>query len=128
MPDAMGVRRQTVKHLFGTLKAWMGATEILDPDLQRVSTEMSLHVLAYNIKRMIAIIGAGPLMEAIKAITSAQLHTPQPIYSVSIVHGQKHSPPPTSYDAFPHSLGHEEPFPQPRLSGRCWFRKQSEAM
>src|SRR6266542_4238991 len=49
MPDAMGVRRQTVEHPFGTLKAWMGATHFLTRTLDKVRTEMSLHVLAYNI-------------------------------------------------------------------------------
>src|SRR5262249_58640268 len=53
MPDAMGVRRQTVEHPFGTIKAWMGSTHFLTRTLKRVSTEMSLHVLAYNIKRVI---------------------------------------------------------------------------
>jgi transposase len=67
MPDAMGVRRQTVEHPFGTLKSWMGSTHFLTRTLKRVSTEMSLHVLAYNMKRVIAIIGVGPLMEAIRA-------------------------------------------------------------
>ncbi len=66
MPDAMGVRRQTVEHPFGTLKAWMGATHFLTRTLDKVQTEMSLHVLAYNIKRVIAIIGVGPLMAAIR--------------------------------------------------------------
>jgi transposase len=65
MPEAMGVRRQTVEHPFGTLKAWMGATHFLTRTLDKVRTEMSLHVLAYNLKRMIAIFGAGPLMAAI---------------------------------------------------------------
>src|SRR6266478_9061344 len=55
MPDAMGVRRQTVEHPFGTLKAWMGATHFLTRTLDKVRTEMSLHVLAYNLKRMIRI-------------------------------------------------------------------------
>src|SRR5207244_5543633 len=59
MPEAMGVRRQTVEHPFGTLKAWMGATHFLTRTLDKVRTEMSLHVLAYNLKRMIAIFGAG---------------------------------------------------------------------
>ena len=67
MPEAMGVRRQTVEHPFGTLKAWMGATHLLTRTLDNVRTEMSLHVLAYNLKRMIAIFGAGPLMAAIRA-------------------------------------------------------------
>ena len=67
MPEAMGVRRQTVEHPFGTIKAWMGSTHFLTRTLKRVSTEMSLHVLAYNIKRVIAIIGVGPLLQAIRA-------------------------------------------------------------
>jgi transposase len=66
MPEAMGVRRQTVEHPFGTLKAWMGAAHFLTRTLDKVRTEMSLHVLAYNLKRMIAIFGAGPLMAAIR--------------------------------------------------------------
>jgi hypothetical protein len=66
MPEAMGVRRQTVEHPFGTLKAWMGATHFLTRTLDKVRTEMSLHVLAYNLKRMIRIFGVGPLMEAIR--------------------------------------------------------------
>src|ERR1700756_1643149 len=67
MPDAMGVRRQTPEHPFGTVKAWMCSTHFLTRTLKRVSTEMSLHVLAYNMKRVIAIIGVGPLLLAIRA-------------------------------------------------------------
>ena len=52
-PHAMKLRRQTAEHPFGTLKAWMGSTHFLTKRLPRVSTEMSLHVLAYNLKRMI---------------------------------------------------------------------------
>ena len=66
-PDSMRIRRQTAEHPFGTLKAWMGSTHFLTRTLKRVSTEMSLHVLAYNMKRVIAILGAGPLMRAIRA-------------------------------------------------------------
>ena len=55
--DAMKLRRQTVEHPFGTLKAWMGATHFLTKRLPRGSTEMSLHVLAYNLKRVIRIMG-----------------------------------------------------------------------
>jgi transposase len=66
MPEAMGVRRQTVEHPFGTLKAWMGATHFLTRTLDKVRTEMSLHVLAYNLKRMITIFGVQPLMAAIR--------------------------------------------------------------
>ncbi|MGK9233502.1 IS1182 family transposase [Inquilinus limosus] len=66
-PDAMRVRRQTAEHPFGTLKAWMGATHFLTRGLQRVSTEMSLQVLAYNFKRVISILGVGGLLQAIRA-------------------------------------------------------------
>ncbi len=66
MPDAMAVRRQTVEHPFGILKAWMGATHFLTRTLDKVRTEMSLHVLAYNLKRMITIFGVGTLIAAIK--------------------------------------------------------------
>jgi transposase len=67
MPNAMGVRRQTVEHPFGTLKAWMGSTHFLTMTLEKVRTEMSLHVLAYNMKRMIQIFGVQPLLKAIRA-------------------------------------------------------------
>jgi hypothetical protein len=66
-PETMRVRRQTAEHPFGTLKAWMGATHFLTRTLPRVRTEMSLCVLAYNLKRMLAILGAQPLMAALKA-------------------------------------------------------------
>ncbi len=66
-PDAMRVRRQTAEHPFGTIKAWMGATHFLTRTLKRVGTEMSLHVLAFNMKRVIAILGIGPLIAAIRA-------------------------------------------------------------
>ncbi len=65
MPDAMAIRRQTVEHPFGTLKAWMGSTHFLTKTLEKVKTEMSLQVLAYNMKRMINIFGVKPLMQAI---------------------------------------------------------------
>ena len=67
VPQAMVLRRQTVEHPFGTIKAWMGATHFLTRTLKRVKTEMSLQVLAYNMKRVIAILGVRPLMEAIRA-------------------------------------------------------------
>jgi transposase len=66
-PHAMRVRRATVEHTFGTLKAWMGATHFRTKTLEKVKTEMSLHVLAYNLRRVIAILGAQPLMEAMRA-------------------------------------------------------------
>ena len=64
-PDAMRVRRATVEHPFGTIKAWMGSTHFLTKTLDRVSTEMSLHVLAYNLKRVINLVGTKTLIEAI---------------------------------------------------------------
>ncbi|MEO6340492.1 MAG: IS1182 family transposase [Caulobacteraceae bacterium] len=66
-PDAMRIRRATAEHPFGTLKAWMGATHFRMKTLEKVKTEMSLHVLAYNLKRVIAILGPKPLMEAMRA-------------------------------------------------------------
>jgi transposase len=66
-PDAMKLRRQTVEHPFGTLKSWMGSTHFLTKRLPRVSTEMSLHVLAYNLKRVMQIMGIRPLMQAMRA-------------------------------------------------------------
>ena len=65
-PDSMRLRRQTVEHPFGTLKAWMGYTHFLTRTLAHVRTEMSLHVLAYNLKRVIAILGVKPLLAAIE--------------------------------------------------------------
>ncbi len=56
--------RSTVEHVFEPLKAWMGATHFLMKTLPNVNTEMSLHVLAYNLKRMLRIFGAKPLMAA----------------------------------------------------------------
>jgi hypothetical protein len=63
-PAAMTVRRQTAEHPFGTIKCWMGATHFLMRRLGKVSTEMALNVLAYNMKRVIAIVGVGALLEA----------------------------------------------------------------
>ncbi|HVC28130.1 MAG TPA: IS1182 family transposase [Gammaproteobacteria bacterium] len=65
-PESMRVRRQTVEHPFGTIKSWMGATHFLTRTLDRVSTEMSLHVLAYNMKRVMKLLGNAPLMEAMQ--------------------------------------------------------------
>jgi transposase len=63
-PDAMQIRRATVEHPFGTLKYWMGSTHFLTKTLDRVSTEMSLHVLAYNMKRVMKLVGTQKLIEA----------------------------------------------------------------
>jgi transposase len=66
-PERMRTRRETAEHPFGTLKSWMGYTHFKTKTLKHVSTEMSLHVLAYNMKRMINIMGVKPLIEAIQA-------------------------------------------------------------
>ncbi len=66
-PQAMRQRRETVEHPFGTIKAWMGSTHFQMKTLKRVGTEMALHVLAYNLKRVMNIIGIGPLIAAMSA-------------------------------------------------------------
>jgi len=67
MPDSMLIRKQTVEHPFGTIKSWMGATHFLTRQLKNVSTEMNLHVLAYNLKRMMSIHGQDKLIAAMTA-------------------------------------------------------------
>ena len=66
-PDAMRMRRETVEHPFGTMKARMGATHFLTKTLPKVATEMSLSVLAYNLTRVMNIVGVKPLIAAIGA-------------------------------------------------------------
>lgn len=66
--DAMTVRRRTVEHVFGTLKHWMGSTHFLTKTLAHVGTEMSLHVLAYNFKRVMRILGAQNMMQAVRSV------------------------------------------------------------
>jgi transposase len=66
-PGKMRLRRQTVEHPFGTIKGWMGATHFLTRRLKNVATEMALQVLAYNLKRVMAIVGVGPLIAALRA-------------------------------------------------------------
>jgi hypothetical protein len=65
-PEISVVRRQTVEHPFGTIKMWMGATHFLMKRRKNVSIEMNLNVLAYNLKRMMTIMGTTGLMEAIR--------------------------------------------------------------
>ncbi|MDI3358094.1 IS1182 family transposase [Pseudomonas sp. UYIF39] len=66
-PEMMKVRKRTVEHPFGTLKQWMGATHFLTRKLNGVSAEMSLNVLAYNLKRVMKIIGTEGLLKAMAA-------------------------------------------------------------
>jgi len=65
-PERMAARRNTVEHPFGTIKTWMGYTHFQMKTLERVGTEMSLHVLAYNLKRVIKLLGTGALIEAMQ--------------------------------------------------------------
>jgi len=66
-PEKMAMRRQTAEHPFGTIKCWMGATHFLTRRLPKVATEMAFNVLAYNMKRVMAIIGVAGLLEALAA-------------------------------------------------------------
>ena len=65
-PEKMRQRRETVEHTFGTIKSWMEATHFEMKTLKRVATEMALHVLAYNLKRVINILGINQLMAAMR--------------------------------------------------------------
>jgi Transposase DDE domain len=67
-PAAMTLRRRTIEHVFGTLKHWMGATHFLTRGLQHVSTEMSLYVLAYNLKRVIKLLGMPKTLQAMRLL------------------------------------------------------------
>ena len=62
----MTVRKSTIEHVFGTLKHWMGWTHFLMRGMKNVATEMSLSVLAYNFKRVIAILGTTRTMKAMR--------------------------------------------------------------
>jgi len=66
-PDKIPLRSKTVEHPFGTIKAWMGATHFRMKTLKHVATEMALHVLAYNMTRVIAILGVSGLIKAMRA-------------------------------------------------------------
>jgi len=65
-PDAMRQRKQLVEHPYGTIKHWMGSTHFLMKRLPNVQTEMSLHVLAYNLKRAINVLGVPKIMEQLQ--------------------------------------------------------------
>jgi len=65
-PEAIRIRRQTVEHPFGTLKSWMGSTHFQMKTLKHVRTEASLHILAYNFKRLVTILGVRPMIAAIQ--------------------------------------------------------------
>jgi transposase len=65
-PSKIPLRSKTVEHPFGTIKAWMGATHFRMKTLKHVATEMALHVLAYNVTRVMAIMGVPKLIEAMR--------------------------------------------------------------
>jgi transposase len=67
-PDAMTLRRRTIEHVFGTLKQWMGSTHFLTRGLAHVGTEMSLYVLAYNLKRVIKLLGMPKTLQAMRSL------------------------------------------------------------
>jgi len=75
-PEAMRWRRSTAEHPFGTLKVWMGWNHFSMKTLDRVSTEMSLHVLAYNLKRVISIMGVESLIKAILGLPNCLCRKP----------------------------------------------------
>jgi hypothetical protein len=62
----MKIRIRTVEHVFGTLKHWMGSTHFLMKTLEHVGTEMSLHALAYNLKRVISVLGIARTLKAMR--------------------------------------------------------------
>ena len=65
-PDAMRLRRSSVEHPYGTIKTWMGATHFLTKGLECVKAEMSLHVLAYNFRRLLKLLGMKAMLSAIR--------------------------------------------------------------
>jgi hypothetical protein len=69
-PATMTLRRRTIEHVFGTLKHWMGSTHFLTRGLEHVSTEMSLHVLAYNFKRVIKLLGMRKTMQIMQLLSA----------------------------------------------------------
>jgi hypothetical protein len=79
-PEVMRLRRDTVEHPFGTLKRWMGAEHFLTKGLHNVGTEMSLHVLAYNLKRAMNILGVEGLLRELYALPIALFFASRSLY------------------------------------------------
>ena len=73
-PEAMTMRASTVEHPFGTIKLWTGSRHFLMKKLHNVRTEMSLNVLAYNLRRMISILGVKALIKAVKTAIAELFH------------------------------------------------------
>ena len=74
-PNAMTLRRSTIEHVFGTLKHWMGSTHFMMKTMARVGTEMSLHVLAYNLKRAMSVLGIAKMMKGMRLAGRKSLQT-----------------------------------------------------
>jgi len=87
-PEAMRQRRETVEHPFGTMKARMGATHFLTKTLPKVAAEMALSVLAYNLTRVMNIVGIKPLIAAIAARDTPGSWLPAPTSLEPFLHGQ----------------------------------------
>lgn len=102
-PEKMQLRRSTVEHPFGTLKQWMGWTHFSMKTLEHVSTEMSLHVLAYNVKRVINILGVEALIRAMMELMKYLRRKPAYQCAISLLRSVSEAGPVTS--RFGHALG-----------------------
>ncbi len=80
-PDAMRQRKKTVEHPYATIKHWMGSTHFLMKRLPNVQTEMSLHVLAYNLRRAINVLGVPKIIERLQAACEGCFFDPQRVSS-----------------------------------------------
>jgi hypothetical protein len=78
-PQAMRQRRETAEHPIGTMKMRMGATHFLTKRLPKVATEMALHVLAYNLTRVMDIKGIQSLIAAMGVPSRGPSHAPRPV-------------------------------------------------
>ena len=76
IPSKIPLRSKTVEHPFGTIKAWMGATHFKMKTMKHVATEMALHVLAYNMTRVIAILGVTGLVRAMQGVRKGRILAP----------------------------------------------------
>jgi hypothetical protein len=115
-PKASRLRRQTVEHLLGTLKAWMGSTHFLTKTLPRVQAEMSLHVLAYNLKRAMKILWNAPPDSGHEGLNQSSLPENRGRLAISPAHRFPQSYAASTIDACSHSLGQLQ-----TLSGSEWL-------
>ena len=107
-PERMRQRRQTVEHPFGTIKHWMGSTHFLTKTIERVSTEMSLHVLAYNLKRVMSVLGIAETMKAMQSGEGVSLlaHRKQPFVGLTRKNGYCREQRATVRQGCPQCAGH----------------------